>query len=302
MTQRLSPVAIQALQAALTHIYWYKNDLRVFLVASLGGTNLVNQVNWDNPKRQIVGDLVAHLCSDQVKYLGELRHLLQAVSSTRDFSHLERLEDGAAKAREARLAVQKLRTLVSANDQQVEAEREAASKRKEELTKRASSRSLAEGLEAIKAKYVALVTSKAHQKRGFDLEKVMYDLFRLFDLDPKASFKIAGEQIDGAFSLQGLDYLFEAKWAGLVAAKDMDVFASKVQRKLDNTLGVMLSVDGFQLEGIAAHSKQRPVLLLMDGADLMAVLDGRIAFTDLLVRKRRHASQTGAIFLRFSEM
>jgi len=130
----------------------------------------------------------------------------------------------------------------------------------------------------------------------------MYDLFRLFDLDPKASFRITGEQIDGAFTLQGLDYLFEAKWAGLIAAMEMDVFASKVQRKLDNTLGLILSVDGFQAEGVEAHSKQRPVLLLMSGADLMAVFEGRIDFVDLLVRKRRHASQTGKILIEFSQM
>jgi hypothetical protein len=140
------------------------------------------------------------------------------------------------------------------------------------------------------------------QKRGFALEKVMYDLFRLFDLDPKASFRITGEQIDGAFTLQAMDYLFETKWAGLVSAKEMDIFASKVQRKLDNTLGLMLSVDGFQREGITAHSKQRPVLLLMTGADLMAVFEGRVDFVELLVRKRRYASQTGSILIEFSQL
>lgn len=39
-------------------------------------------------------------------------------------------------------------------------------------------------------------------------------------------------------------------------------------------------------------------MLLMDGADLMAVLDNRIPLPDMLLRKRRHAAQTGEIFLR----
>lgn len=302
MNKRLSPVALQALQEALTHIYWYKQDLKRFLVAGLGGTTLVNRINWDNPKRQIVTDLMSILCSDQDKYLGELRFIMKEVSEFRDFSHLEKLDDGKPKAREARQAVQKLRKLVETHDTAVTEQKEAIKRRQEEAAKRCNQTAILAGLEEIKLRYIALIMEKNAQKRGFAIEKLMYDLFRLFDLDPKASFRITGEQIDGAFTLQGIDYLFEAKWSGLVAAKDMDVFASKVQRKLDNTLGLMLSVDGYQPEGVNAHSKQRPVLLLMTGADLMAVLEGRIDFVDMLVRKRRHASQTGCILIEFSKM
>ena len=302
MNKRLSPTAVQALQEALTHIYWYKGDLKHFLVVGLGGTVLVNRINWDNPKRQIIGDLMEILCGDQEKYLGELRFLMKEVSEFRDFTHLERLEDGKRKAAEARQTVRKLHDLVQTHDKVVTEEREAADRRREEMAKLSGRKAVAAGLDELKGRYVALVINKNTQKRGFELEKLMYDLFRLFDLDPKASFRIIGEQIDGAFTLQALDYLFEAKWAGLVSAKEMDVFASKVQRKLDNTLGLMLSVDGFQIEGIEAHSKQRPVLLLMSGADLMAVLEGRIDFVNLLVRKRRHASQTGEILIEFAQM
>ena len=42
MSKRLSPIALQALQDALTHIYWYKQDLKRFLIAGLGGMALVN--------------------------------------------------------------------------------------------------------------------------------------------------------------------------------------------------------------------------------------------------------------------
>jgi hypothetical protein len=302
MNKRLSPLALQALQDALTHVYWYKQDLKRFLVAGLGGTALVNRVNWENPKRQIVTDLMEILCSDQEKYLGDLRLLLKEVSEFRDFSHLEQLEDGKRKATEAKRTVRKLHELVQAHDKIVTEQKAAADQKREEAAKLDKRKGLIQGLEELKKRYIDLVIEKNTQKRGFALEKVMYDLFRLFDLDPKASFRITGEQIDGAFSLQGLDYLFEAKWAGMVAAKEMDVFASKVQRKLDNTLGLMLSVDGFQAEGVEAHSKQRPVLLLMSGADLMAVFDSRVDFAALLVRKRRHASQTGRILIEFSQM
>lgn len=63
-------------------------------------------------------------------------------------------------------------------------------------------------LEEIKIEFYQLVSSTDMQARGFKLEKIIKDLFTLFDLDPKASFRIQGEQIDGAFTFENNDYLF----------------------------------------------------------------------------------------------
>jgi hypothetical protein len=43
-------------------------------------------------------------------------------------------------------------------------------------------------------------------------------------------------------------------------------------------------------------------MILMDGSDLMAVLEGRIDLTQLLRRKRRHASQIGNIYLKVGDI
>ncbi len=40
----------------------------------------------------------------------------------------------------------------------------------------------------------------------------------------------------------------------------------------------------------------------MDGADLMSVLEERIDFVSLLLRKKRHAAQTGTIYLKIHEI
>ena len=115
----------------------------------------------------------------------------------------------------------------------------------------------------------------------------------------QASFRNIGEQIDGAFTLDGTDYLFEAKWQEYPTnASDLDAFAGKISRKLDNTLGLFLSINGYSEEAVKIHSRGRSTILLMDGTDLMAVLEGRIDFVTLLIRKRRHAAQTGNIYFR----
>lgn len=125
--------------------------------------------------------------------------------------------------------------------------------------------------------------------------------FELFDLDPKASFKITGEQIDGAFTFEGIDYLLEARWQrDQVDPAALDVFDGKIRRKLENTLGLFVAINGFSDTAVGNHSRTRPTMILMDGADLWAVLEGRLPLPDVLRRKRRHAAQTGEILLHVS--
>lgn len=227
--------------------------------------------------------------------------MINEVCKMNNFRHLEQLEDGNKKADEAKKAVGALKEIVEDHDEKVRAEQEILKRRKEAAAKLQSSQAVLQKLESIKQEYFKLVDSTDPQKRGFELEKVLYDTFSLFDLDPKASFKNLGEQIDGAFSLDGTDYLFEAKWHKVpISAADLDSFYGKISRKLDNTLGLFLSINGFSDDAVKIHSRGRSIILLMDGVVLMAVLEGRIDFVSLIIRKRRHASQTGEIYLKFN--
>lgn len=301
--KRLSPAAIIALKEALCSIYWYKSDLRSFLSNCTNNPAFIGSLNWDNYKRQIVSDLIDELTRDQEMHIGALTKLCYEVTSITTFIHLEQLDGGEQKARRAREAVEQLKQLVEPHQDKVKDEQAAEKRRKERADKLKRNNAVREKLREINTQFMAIATGSNPQARGFDLERLMYDLFELFDLDPKASFKNTGEQIDGAFSLEGTDYLFEAKWQkDLVGVQDLDVFSSKVQRKLDNTLGVFLSMNGFSPDGVTAHSTGRPSVILMDGADLMAVLEERIDFVTLLLRKKRHAAQTGSIFLHVHEM
>jgi hypothetical protein len=298
MAKRLSPAATVALKEALCSVYWYKADLRAFLQQCLPNSLLPGALNWDNYKRQIVSDLVDRLAGNQDAHLGDLTRLCHEVCSIENFSHLEQLDGGAEKARRARNAVAQLKGLLEPHEQVKKEQDELAERQKRAADKLRSNVAVRERLEDIKSRYMALVISSDAQRRGFELEKVMYDLFELFDLDPKASFRNTGEQIDGAFSLAGTDFLFEARWRQEQSdAGDLDAFAGKVRRKLENTLGVFLSINGFSPDGIAAHSSGGTVIVLIDGADLMAVFEERIDFVTLLLRKKRHAAQTGEIYL-----
>src|SRR6266404_3100496 len=78
---------------------------------------------------------------------------------------------------------------------------------------------------------------------GYSLEKLLNQLFQLFELAPHAPFKRHGEQIDGAFVLDREHFLLESKWQkkqpNLGDLRDLD---GAVSSSLDNTLGLFVSV------------------------------------------------------------
>lgn len=301
--KKISAAAINALKEALGQIYWYKLDLKSFLLASISDHNLLSRINWDEYKINIAGNLITYMQLHEETYHKDLLYLISEVVKITDFSHLERLTDGKEKARKAKKAVSALSIISKPFLEKQNEQEEIEKRRKKYYEKTFKKNELINKLDNIKKLYFELFKSSDFQTRGFQLEKVTKDIFELFDLDPKASFRIVGEQIDGAFSFDGTDFLFEAKWTKKFIAIDaLDTFSLKISRKLENTLGLYLSVNGFSEDAIKAHSAGRKLMILMDGSDLMAVLDGRIDLPELLYRKKRHASQTGNIYLKINEV
>ena len=97
-------------------------------------------------------------------------------------------------------------------DEFLEEEKEIERRRKEAYERKVKTDAVKEALNELTRSYLDLLSSEDAQARGYRLEKILYGLFELFDLDPKASFKVIGEQIDGAFTFENIDYLLEAKW------------------------------------------------------------------------------------------
>jgi hypothetical protein len=301
--QKIAPAAIVALKQALTAIYWYRDDLRSFLTTSIDDPRILSRINWAEVKRQIVADVVDRMAANQSVYRDQLIHLMLEVVRIDDFSHLARLEGGAAKVQGAKGAVAALGKLVEAHGDILHERHKSEERRAAARERSRTTQGIQQRLTELKNRYMSLLSSD-HQQRGFILEKLLTDLFDLFDLDPRASFRVIGEQIDGAFTFESVDYLFEGKWhADLIGAAHLDALSGKLSRKLDNALGLFLSINGFSSDGISAYSSGgRRLIVLMDGADLMAVLEDRVRLPELLRRKRRHASQTGNIFLPIAEI
>lgn len=301
--KKIAASAINALKEALSSVYWYKSDLRSFLLVTISDVNLLSHINWEDYKINICGNLINYMQLHEETYQKDLLRLITEVVKIQDYSHLLKLDGGEKKAQQAKNAIKALKDLSNTFLQQQESYQKIESIRRQKYEELLKNQELLNKLNEIKQVYFSLISSDDPINRGFKLEKVVKDLFVLFDLDPKASFRIVGEQIDGAFTFEKTDYLFEAKWTKeLISIEDLDAFSGKLSRKLENTLGLFLSINGFSEDGIKAHTTGRKLMILMDGSDLMAVLEGRIDLVELLYRKKRWASQSGNIYLRIHEV
>jgi hypothetical protein len=296
-TRRINPAALHALKEALMLAFWYKNDLRAFLTTCLGRGELVAHLDWTDYKRSIVGRLVDSLAADQHRHFDDLLNLLLATAEITDPTHLKRAEDGQKKYADAVAALDALRKHVEPYRRLRDEVDEANRRREADRIKAEMDRAMTDKLAELKDSFYKIV-AMAPQPRGYALEKFLNGLFALFDIDAKAPFRITGEQIDGAFTFEGGEFLLEAKWQDApTPVADLDSFAGKVGRKLDNTLGLFLSMNGYQPTAIQIHSQGRPTMILMDGSDLNAVLDDRMKLPELLRRKRQHAASTGEVFV-----
>jgi hypothetical protein len=136
------------------------------------------------------------------------------------------------------------------------------------------------------------------QQRGYRFESWLKELFATFRLEPRDAFRIAGEQIDGSFKMEGEFYLLEAKWQQLpTAARDLRDFEGKTQEKASWTRGVFISWMGFTEDGLVSFGRGHSTFCI-SGADLYHSLP----FPVLLEAKIRQASESGRHFVPYNEL
>jgi hypothetical protein len=298
------PEVIQALKEALRNIYWYKDDLRLFFLSCEMPNNIITKQGWHDPqeyKVRIVGNVLDDLISMGETGLGYIRRTIQTILDIHNFDYLRSLEDGATKVSAARKSVEVLREMVMKHDATIIKEREERATRTDNLANAAKRWN--DAIERLQRQFYELVKTEDRQKRGFLFQDFLFELFKAHDLNPRGSFRIIGEEIDGAFEFEMTQFLLEAKWEkDPLGAAPLDSFSKKVERKLENTLGLFVALNGFTEDGLEAFSGTRPSIILMDGEDLAVVLQGLVDFRDLLKRKVRYTSQTGNPFLRAREL
>jgi len=155
-----------------------------------------------------------------------------------------------------------------------------------------------ENIERLKKDLIQL-TSLKPQERGFAFEKFLNQLFSVYNLDPRSSFRMVGEQIDGSFQIGSDVYLLEAKWHDKPTDQaDLLVFHGKISGKSTWSRGLFVSYNSFSHDGILAFSRGRQTNIIgMNSEDLYHVLNGEMSLVEAINRKARRAAETGEFFV-----
>jgi hypothetical protein len=154
--------------------------------------------------------------------------------------------------------------------------------------------------EELKQAFYELGSERNRQGAGLKFEKLLNELFEMFQLSPRGAFKLTGEQIDGSFLLDSETYLVEAKWeAQPLAEEKLLIFRGKIEGKSSFTRGAFIAVNGFTKECLQAiTTNKQPNFFLVDGYDLTMVLEAQLDLTDLLRAKVQRLAEEGKLLYR----
>jgi hypothetical protein len=279
--------------------FWYKQPLfDLFARAGIPEESFLKYEHESKFK-------MARLLIDDLEGIGEEGWLLQRQLVT-ELCKLRTLPDSEVPDKDAGLAaLRKLKELayeqkIVFEEEKQQTQRIATDAEVRIQRARERDRRLAE----LQNAFTSMIASSDHQARGYSLEDLLSELFAIFELRYRKSYRTESEQIDGFFAFGGFDYLVEARWRNEPPTlEDLLAFKGKVDRKIESTRGFFVSVQSFRPDTVQRLREAGPAnLILMDGYDLTLLLEGRVSLIDGLQAKIDKASQEGILHYPLSNL
>lgn len=195
---------------------------------------------------------------------------------------------------DARAIVQKARELagtIAETDAREKERHEIAAKERVRRAEKERQNSIRSQSKLLLAQFDDAMSSEDHQKRGYFLEDLLNRTFSLHSIPSTRSFKrnSGGEQIDGAFEMDGWHYIVECRWREALAdIGDLDSLYAKVSRSGRQTMGLFLSINGWSTNVVPLMKQNsEKSIILMEGFDFRTVLATPFDLRELLRSKVR---------------
>jgi hypothetical protein len=299
VTTRLPFEILEAVVSVCGKCFWLKDPFKAFLLSCGVPPDIYDRYS-DESKYKIARHVLAELES-----MGEDGHLIQRKIVT-ELAKLRKVPDDNVPDRSAALdALRWLKELAINQGLVVTEERSKEEARAQEAKRRqAALAARAQKMEQLRTSFIGMVASKDDpQARGYGLEDLLAELFGVHELTYRPPYKTGTEQIDGHFAFKGFDYLVEARWrASPPVEADLAVLKSKVDKKITSTRGLFVSIPGFRPEVVVEFTRGvSSNIILMDGADLTLILEGRVSLNDALDLKIQKAAQEGIVFFPLAQ-
>lgn len=297
MAAIITPRLIELTYEAALNSYWRKNALRKFLRASRISDNFVSSWGEYESKRELLDRLFLKLqITDNGKAI--IFQMAKNLSEQTTFPDLRNWEDSDKKIQSASKSVEELKYYLRKQDKNLEDEKnkkEVQERFREESVK--TQRSLTDKIK-LKENFEAMCFKVGTQDGGYEFEKWFYELLDFCEITNRKPYKTDGRQIDGSLTLEGTTYLIELKFTKNQAdATVIDSLKAKVNKMADNTMGIIISVSGYSSVAIKDASGSKTTLIILDVSHFYLYFSGALNFSDIILRVRRHVSQTGEAYL-----
>ncbi|MBN1569185.1 MAG: restriction endonuclease [Acidobacteria bacterium] len=300
MQRKLLPADVKnAIIEVCGRCFWYKQPL--FDILARAGIEEDMYLQYEHESKfKIIRQLLADL-----ERSGEDGYLLQRRLLT-ELCKLRDIPDPEVPDRDAGIkALRRLKETAKNHDLEAKEEHTIVKRRSadaDQLVQRARDRDRRLG--ELKNTFASMASGDDVQGRGYGLEDLLKELFALHEIRYRKSYRVEGEQIDGFFAFGGFDYLVEARWRkDHPTLQDLLAFKGKVDRKIESTRGMIISISSFEDEVVRHLREAGPAnLILVDGYDLMLILEGRVSLTDALQAKIEKAAQEGTIYYPLAKL
>ena len=297
MAAKITPHLISLAYDAALKSFWRKNALKKFLKECHVSDSHISTWASEESKRDFLDRTFNSLQkSDRGK--AAIYQLAVFLADQTSFPDLLNWEDTAVKLADAKLSVTELKKYLYKQNEEIKSAQEivaAKIRAREEKTK--VQRALTDKAkldERLKLLHPHIGT----QKGGYDFQNWFFDLLDFAEITNRRPYVSNGRQIDGSLTLEGTTYLIELKFTSSQSGStDIDSLKAKVESKADNTMAIMLSISGYSSVAITEASGKKTSLLLLDAPHIYLYLLGSMKFDEILLRIRRHASQTGESYL-----
>lgn len=280
-------------------VFWFKDPFRSFLLSAGVPTKLYTYYARE-PKCTIIRRIL-----DELETLGDDGFLIQRRILT-ELCKLRGIPDATVQDRNAALEeLRSLKELASRQELITEEEKSTVYQREQEAARRKNViEARQQKMDMLRANFASMVSGKDDpQKRGYELEDLLAELFEVDDIDFRRPYRTPTEQIDGSFEYKGFNYLLEARWrVSPPSEADLGAFKIKVDKKLESTRGIFVSIIPFRPEVVSEFTRGvSSNIILFDGSDLALIFEGRISLVEALDLKVKKAAQEGIIYFSLRE-
>ncbi len=280
----------------IANLYWYKDDLKKAWLRSGVDTQTANQLfdlrdseGKKLTKRQLMDQLYVKLRDVNLRKRLEIsRNFVRILVEQQSFTP----QDRNHRIDTAERCALKLREMIA----QQEKEREQKQRYARKVRAAAKENAPTQGILELQERFVRAAQLDG-PSRGYEFERIFVDLMRISAITVQESFRIEGEQIDGAIKHDGHYYLVELKWVKRKCNQpDIASLYLKVEGKMD-ARGLFIAMEGYSSQILESLPRGKEIkVLLLDGVHMANVISGTYTFQELIEHAISHASLRGQIY------